>query len=165
MDSKSVVEAVLFSAERPLRVVDIARGTGYSSQTVRRAIRVLGEEYEERGSALEVDKVDSHYSIKLRDDYLEVVSPFVEKEVPDEALKAAAMIAYRQPILQSDLVRMLGGGVYEHVRILRSMGLIRAVKKGHTLSLSTTRRFSEYFGLESSKKEDIKRWMEERLGT
>ena len=37
--------------------------------------------------------------------------------------------------------------------------LVKGEKTGQTLLLSTTKKFSEYFGI-STKKEDIKEWME-----
>ena len=163
MDALRVVEAVLFSAGKPLRVADIARETGLTPQVVRRSIGDLRKEYEGRGSAIEIAKIDATYSMQLREEMLDHARPFIRTEVPEEALKTAAMIAYHQPILQSDLVRMLGSGVYDHVRSLRLIGLIRIRKVGHTLQLSTTRKFSEHFGIESSDREGIKRWMESRI--
>jgi segregation and condensation protein B len=73
------------------------------------------------------------------------------------------MIAYHQPVLQSLLAKVLGTEVYKDVGTLRSMGLVKAKKRGQTLQLTTTQRFAEYFGIEGSTREDIKRWMESQL--
>lgn len=164
MDSIRIVEAVLFSASRPLRVADIAKETGLSQTTIRQAIKDLTAEYDERKSAIEIAKIGPSYSMQLREAMSDVVIPFAEKEVPEEALKTAAMVGYHQPILQSDLVKMLGTGVYDHVRTLRSLGLIKVRRMGHTLELTTTKRFSEYFGIQSTDREGIKRWLESRAG-
>jgi hypothetical protein len=67
-------------------------------------------------------------------------------------------------MLQADLQQMLGPKVYDHVRELKTLGLINARRKGATLELTTTQRFPEYFGIESAKREDIKRFMAERAG-
>mgnify|MGYP001237356887 FL=1 len=82
-------------------------------------------------------------------------------EISPEVLKTASIIAYNQPILQSDLVKLLGSGVYDRVRTLRQMGLVTGRHVGQSLLLSTTREFSERFGL-GTKKEEIKEWMESR---
>lgn len=156
------MEAALFSASRPLRVVEIAANTGLTPQAVRKAIKTLIREYDERGSAIEIGKVGPAYDMRVREAFRKHAIPFAEREVPEDALKTAALVAYHQPVLQSELVKMLGTGVYDHVRILRSMGLIRAQKVGHTFRLTTTRRFCEYFGIESTKREDIRRWIESR---
>jgi segregation and condensation protein B len=163
LDPIRIVEAVLFSTPNPLRVADISRETGLPQTTIRRAIKDLVSEYDERGSAIEIAKIGPSFSMQLRDDMADVATPFAEKEVPEEALKTASMIGYHQPILQSDLNRMLGDGVYDHVRALRSLGLIKARKIGHTLELTTTRRFSEYFGISNTDREGIKEWFEARI--
>ena len=72
------------------------------------------------------------------------------------------MIAYHQPILQSDLARSLGARVYDDVRELHQLGLVTAKKKGQTLLLTTTKRFCEYFGIDGTSKAAVKRWMEDR---
>ncbi|MBN1109998.1 MAG: SMC-Scp complex subunit ScpB [Methanomassiliicoccales archaeon] len=153
------VEAVLFAASRPLRASDISDMCGTSPDRVRRELGRLMREYDERGSAIQVVKVGQRYSMQLRTEYNHYALPFAEKEIPAEVLRTASIIAYNQPILQSDLVKMLGSGVYERVKVLRHMGLVTGKHVGQTLLLSTTREFSERFGL-GTKKEDIKEWME-----
>ncbi|EQD37114.1 chromosome segregation and condensation protein, ScpB, partial [mine drainage metagenome] len=79
-------------------------------------------------------------------------------------VKALTLVAYHQPILQSHLVRMIGDVAYEEVQHLRGLGLVRTEAKGSTLELTTTRRFAEYFGLSSTRPEEIRRFLEGRLG-
>jgi len=155
-----VVEAALFSSAKPLKISEIEASTLLSPSQIRSALRKLAEEYDDRSSAIEVVKIGSKYSMQLRPDYTECAAPFAEKEVPDEALRVAALIAYHQPVLQSELAKMLGSDVYESVRTLRSMGLVSARKRGQTFQLTTTSRFLERFGIAGSTREDIKKWME-----
>jgi hypothetical protein len=62
------------------------------------------------------------------------------------------------------LVRMIGDSTYEEVQRLRGMGLIHTEAKGSTLELTTTRRFAEYFGISSTKPEEIRKFLEDKLG-
>jgi segregation and condensation protein B len=62
--------------------------------------------------------------------------------------------------LQSELAKLMGSDVYDEVRTLRHAGLVTGKRQGQTLLLSTTQKFSEYFGIGSNRKEDIKRWLE-----
>lgn len=163
MDTVRIVEALLFSSHDPLRVAEMARETGLSQGGVRSAIKRLQEEYNSRGSAIEIAKTGPTYSMRLREEYIPYGRLFADREVPEEALKTATMIAYHQPVLQSDLVKMLGVGVYDHVRELRSLGLIHSRKKGQTLELTTTKRFCEYFGIQSTKRDDIREWIEGKI--
>lgn len=162
MDPVRVVESVLFSS-KPLKVSEIASTAQLSESEIRSAVKRLAKEYRDRGSAIEVVKIGPKYSMQLRKEFTECARPFTEKEVPDEVLKTAAMIAYHQPVLQSVLAKVLGSDVYKEVETLRSMGLVKAKKMGQTLQLTTTQRFAEYFGIEGSTREDIKKWMESQL--
>jgi segregation and condensation protein B len=155
---KAAVEAVLFAASQPLRASDISDMCGASPDAVRRELKRLEMEYDERKSAIELAKIGQRYSLQLRAEYNHYAMPFAEQEISAEVLKTASIIAYNQPILQSDLAKMLGSGVYERVKTLRKMGLVTGKHQGQTLLLSTTREFSEKFGL-GTKKEDIKEWM------
>jgi len=155
------VEAVLFAASQPLRAADIADILGVGPEAVRKEIKLLDKEYEERGTAFEIAKIGQRYSLQLRQEYNQYALPFADLDMSPEVLKAASIIAYNQPILQSDLVKLLGSGVYDKVRTLRQMGLVTGKHVGQSLLLSTTREFSERFGL-GTKKEEIKEWMESK---
>jgi segregation and condensation protein B len=156
------VEAVLFASSKPLRASEIEAATQLTQDVIRRAIAKLQKEYDERGSAMEVVKLGVRYSMQLRKQYSSYGMPFAEKELPREVLKVAALIAYNQPVLQSDLAKLFGSDVYDSVKALRSAGLITARRQRQTFLLTTSKRFAEYFGLASSKKEDIKKWMDEQ---
>jgi segregation and condensation protein B len=162
LDPVRVVESALFSS-KPLKVSEMASTAQLSESEIRSAIRKLAKEYRDRGSVIEIVKIGPKYSMQLRKEFTECARPFTEKEVPDEVLKTAAMVAYHQPVLQSVLAKVLGSDVYKDVESLRSMGLVKAKKRGQTLQLTTTQRFAEYFGIEGSTREDIKKWMESQL--
>jgi len=162
LDPVRVVESVLFSS-KPLKISEIAGTTQLTESEIRGAVKKLAKEYRDRGSAIEIVKIGPKYSMQLRKEFTECARPFTEKEVPDEVLKTAAMIAYHQPVLQSTMAKALGSEVYKDVERLRSMGLVKAKKRGQTLQLTTTQRFAEYFGIEGSTREDIKKWMESQL--
>jgi segregation and condensation protein B len=132
---------------------------------IRKALKKLQQEYDDRGSAIEVAKTGMGFSLIVREEYRPFGRQFAPKEVPDEVLRTAAMVAYHQPILQSDLAKSLGSRVYDDVRTLHQLGLVSAKKKGQTFELATTKRFCEYFGIEGTSKNAVKRWMEERSKT
>ncbi len=67
-------------------------------------------------------------------------------------------------MLQSLLARMIGEPAYEEVGRLRSLNLIHAEPKGSTLELRTTKAFAEYFGIASTRPEEIRQFLEKKLG-
>ncbi len=160
MEPKALLEAVLFASYEGLRAVDLSKSTGLSESQVQEAIKSLQDDYEGRGSALRVLRAGGRYSLCLREEYLPYGQQFSPPEIPPSTLRTAAMIAYHQPVEQSELCRSLGARVYDDVRKLRDMGLVDARKKGQTLELSTNRRFSEHFGIDARRREDVRRWMD-----
>lgn len=164
MEAKGIVEAALFSAGRPLKVSEIHEKTGLSQERIRRSLRELMNEYGQRSSAIEVAKTGTRYVMQVRMEYNDCAIEFSSAVLPKEVLKTAALIAYHQPVKQSDLRAMVGSGVYDHVRKLKELKLVSTKPHGSTVRITTSRKFSDFFGIDKRKKEDIKRWMAERTG-
>ncbi|MFG1530246.1 MAG: SMC-Scp complex subunit ScpB [Thermoplasmata archaeon] len=159
------VEALLFAAGKPLSVKEITEALALDDyRPVQSAVRTLQENYTHRQSALEVRRVGDRYALQLREEWVPTVHSVTPVEMAPRTLRALTLIAYHQPILQSALVRMIGDSAYEEVQRLRGMNLIRTNPSGATLELTTTRRFAEYFGIASTKPEEIRRFLEQKLG-
>jgi segregation and condensation protein B len=159
------VEAVLFAAGKPLSVKELTTALGLEDyRPVQRAVRTLEQTYEHRQSALEVRRVGDRYALQLKESFVATVHSVTPVEMAPRTVKALTLIAYHQPILQSMLVRMLGDIAYEEVQHLRSLGLVSTEPKGSTLELTTTRRFAEYFGIASTRPEEIRKFLEQKLG-
>ncbi len=164
MSECGIVEAALFSAGQALTAEDLARTTRLDVEVVKGHLRALAREYTARGSAIEVAPIGSKWTMQIRSDYAERARTFAPPEIDRDLLKTAALIAYHQPILQSDLFDMIGSKVYEHTKALESLGLIARKPSGRSLALTTTRYFAEFFGLKSSNREEIRRMMARNAG-
>jgi segregation and condensation protein B len=160
VEPEVAVEAVLFSAGKPLKASEISDATGLSQTDVRKSLKKLIVAYDDRGSAIQIARTGLNYSMQLRKEAASYSMQFAEKDLADRVLRTAAIIAYNQPILQSELAKLMGSDIYEDVRALRQVGLVTGKKKGQTWLLTTTTKFSEKFGIGSTKKEEIKRWLE-----
>lgn len=160
MYSKGAVEAALFSSAEPVSVSSIAERTGQTEEEVNVALIALIAEYEERGSAIRIVRLGNDYRMQLSDDYTEIAGEFAKVELTKGMMKTLVTIAYNQPIMQSELNKNLGARVYDDVRALREMGLVSGKSIGQSLELTTTKKFSEYFGIGSTRKEDIREWIE-----
>jgi segregation and condensation protein B len=160
VDARGAVEAALFASAKGLRVIDIANQTGISEEDVRVALKSLTIEYERMGSAIKIAKIDAEYAFQLKEEYSKYAEKFTEAEISKGVQRTAAVIAYHQPILQSELFRTLGSRVYDDVRKLLELDLINGKQKGQTLELTTTKKFAEHYGIEGTSKADIKKWIE-----
>jgi segregation and condensation protein B len=163
MSEKPVVEAALYSAGRPVSAEELARTTGLATEAVTKALRALAREYTARRSALEVVRIGTKWAMQIRPEYARKAQAFAKPEMPPDLLKTAALIAYHQPIKQSELCTMLGEKVYDHVKTLARMRLVTTKPVGRTIELATSRSFSAFFGMKATKREDIKRFMAEKV--
>lgn len=164
MSERGVVEAALFSAGKPLAVDEIVGTTGVPADAVRSALSALSRSYEEAGSAIEILRIGEKWTMQIRAAYGEKAHAFIPPELPKDLLKTSALIAYHQPVKQSDLVRMVGSKAYEHVKALTDHGLITTRPTGQTLELRTSASFPEFFGLPAGDREEMKRLLAERTG-
>jgi len=158
------VEAVLFSSENPMRVGEIGEIIGHDSKEVSKAVKKLRKEYENRGGAIEIAKIGNKYVMQLKEDYLQYGYRVGKREMSDEVLRTLAVIAYYQPITQSKLREFLGSRVYEYVDELKKRGFVYGKKAGKTIVLRTTKKFTEYFGIDASRPEEVKKFLEEKMG-
>ena len=158
------IEAVLFSTDKPMRVGEIAKIIGMKSEEVSKGMKKLRDEYEKRGGAIEIVRIGNKYVMQLRDEYVEYGYRVGKKEMSDELLKTLAVIAYYQPITQRKLREMLGTKVYKHVEELKRRGFVYGKKSGRTEVLRTTKRFYEYFGIDVSKPDEIRKFFEKAGG-
>lgn len=164
MKDQAIVEAVLFSAGKALGVEDIVRLTGLDADRVKAHLRKLAKDYDARESAVEVTPIGTKWTMQIRAEYTERARTFAPPEIDRDLLKTAALIAYHQPLLQSDLFDMIGEKVYEHTQALERVGLINRKPSGRSLSLTTTRYFAEFFGLKATDREGIRRLMAKKAG-
>ena len=159
------VEALLFASGKPLSVKELTSALEMSDfRPVQNALRKLSRTYEGRQTALEVRRVGDRYALQLREEFAPAAHTVTPVDMAPRTLKALTLIAYHQPILQSLLARMIGDAAYEEVQRLRGLGLIHTDPVGPTLEIRTTKTFAEYFGISSTRPEDIRRFLEKKLG-
>jgi segregation and condensation protein B len=86
----------------------------------------------------------------VKPELAEVVRPLAPgQEVPEPVLRTLALIAYRGPILQSEVVRLRGQRAYAHIRQLVERGWVRAEEEGPTKRLSVTKALLAYFRVQN----------------
>lgn len=165
MEDKTMVEAALFAATDTLRVADIVSRTGLDEASVRYALKDLRMEYDMRDSAIMISEAGGGYRMVLRPDCKRFTGLFTRPDMPAGVMRTLSTIAYNQPVLQSKLVAVRGPRAYEDVHTLVEMGLISAKQSGQSKELTTTPKFSEQFGIGSTRKEDIRKWLEAQVAS
>jgi len=161
---KNLIEGALYAAGSPLDIEEIATKLEISKKFVEELITELAYEYLERSSALVIAQVGERYQMQLRPEYTESVSKFTKGgAIAEKYLRTLTIIALKQPILKSTVVKLRGTGAYEHVKYLLDNELITAEKKGRSSELMTTDKYADMFGLPKNR-EELKRTMISQLG-
>jgi segregation and condensation protein B len=175
LDEKCLLEAALFSAGKPVSDQQLKGLLNRSATHISALADKLAEEYRQRGSPVEVVRLDGKYSMQLKPEYARRVLGLSPGELRAPALRTLSIIAYYQPIQQFELVNIRGQAAYEHVALLLERGLVHKKRVGRSYELTTTDAFCDYFGLTKGdmesvraqirkkaklKKESLKGWLE-----
>jgi len=146
------VEAILFAVGKKISPEKIAILTSLELKEVNKVLKNLQKEYVAlENSSLKVeDYDDGMWKLTVRDKYIPVVSTLVEEtELERPLMETLAVIAWKYPIVQSEIVKLRGSGAYEHMRALVERGFIEKVPFGRTFKVKLTKKFFQYFDLPS----------------
>src|SRR5580765_7209493 len=173
LDLKFVLEAILFSAQKPLSLKELrevfssAVEHAEGNETVRgfkkvkedqllTALEELAKEHEAANRSYRLVSVAGAWQFVTQPDY----GPWLKALVGHKArpprlsqpgLETLAIIAYRQPITRAEIEQVRGVAVDGVMQTLLERGLVeqlgRAEVLGRPMTYSTTSVFLEYFGL------------------
>ena len=156
---KSILEAILFGAGRSMSLGELSEILGEPKGVIHVGLSNLRKAIDQReGGALQLAEVSGRWILEVKPEMSEFIPETFRTDIPPRLLPAAALIAYHQPMQQSQLKDMLGQKAYDHVRDLSSMGLIDKRRDGLTRRLTTTRRFAEYFGCPEVEFRKVRAW-------
>jgi segregation and condensation protein B len=72
-----------------------------------------------------------------------------------------ALVAYKQPMKQSVLIKIRGNKAYDHVKKFADLNLIKKKKSGHTNILTLSDEFYDYFNVSEKEGQNILKFKEE----
>ena len=158
-DIKNIIESLLFVAEEPLTIDRFKKIiSGAETKEVREALEELKADYETRQGGFFLNQVAGGYQIRTRPEYMEWIKRLLQPKpmrLSKAALETLAIIAYKQPVIRSDVEHIRGvdcGGV---LRVLLERKFIRVLGRkeiaGRPLIYATTKRFLEVFDLKNLK--------------
>jgi segregation and condensation protein B len=154
---KSIIESLLFINEKPLGLEELKQVIEVDKKEIEKYIEELSQEYQKRSAGICIVKVAGGYQMcSLPDNEPWVKKMYKEKykyKLSSAALETLAIIAYKQPITRMEIEAIRGVNVDGVIRHLLDLGLIKigGRKKvvGRPFMYITTRKFLEYFGLNS----------------
>lgn len=147
IEDKNKVEAILFTTGKFMELEEIAKVCGIGSVGyVKEILDELKNDYENKRSSLHILQEGTKYKLNIRSQYGHLANKLVSSsEFDNPTTKTLAIIAYKQPIMQADVIKIRGNKAYDHIRILKESQLITSEKSGRTRVLKLTAKFYEYF--------------------
>jgi len=163
---KRLVESVLFSASKPVSINEIKETTDLSQEKIKTTLDELIQDYNvtrKNDTSMEIVKAGEKFAMQVKKEFTDQSIMITKPEIDDNLLKTLTLIAFHQPLKQSNLRRMIGTKAYEHVDELSAMNLVNTKKHGATEMLTTTKLFPEYFGIDSIKPEEIRDFLMKKV--
>lgn len=148
-DLKNQIEALLFASGRKMTLDELKIHLNVSSvQTIKDAVSELQKEYEQRESPVMLVQEGDSWKLTTREKYLSMVRKInPNTELTKTMMETLAVIAWKQPITQSEVIAIRTNKAYEHIAELEKMGFLVKEKYGRTYMLKLTQKFFDYFDL------------------
>ncbi|MFH0798231.1 MAG: SMC-Scp complex subunit ScpB [Candidatus Woesearchaeota archaeon] len=144
---KNKIEAILFTTGRFMNVEEIAKLCGVGSiGIVRDALKELIEDYAKKDSSLEILEEVGRFKLNIRKKYGYLTTNLLnDAELDRPTQETLSIIAYKQPILQCDIIKIRGTSAYDHIKILKDEEFITSERYGRSRLLKLAPKFFDYF--------------------
>ncbi|MGC4099343.1 MAG: SMC-Scp complex subunit ScpB [Nitrospira sp.] len=153
---QAILEALLFVSSEPLPMARLVAVMGNVPKlVVEEALRNIGQALEQEGRGVRLAVVAAGYRLVTKQDY----APWVKRldksktaaKLSGSALESLAIIAYKQPLVRSEIEDIRGVETSGVLRTLLERKLVRIVGRkevpGRPIMYGTTKFFLEHFGL------------------
>jgi len=142
------LEAALFISGRFLSLQELVTLTDINPILLRELIDKLIEKYDDK-SAVEITAKEENWKMDVKQEYRGMVNRLATgtAEFSKAEQETLAIIAYKQPVKQSVIVKIRGNKSYEHIKHFIEIGLVRGRRIGHTQELNLSEDFYDYFNL------------------
>ena len=150
MSDKNKVEAVLFAVGKEITEERVASLCSMEIKDVGKIMDGLQKSYLDTDNSLQLVKKENGWKLTVMDEFVPLVSSIVEStELERPLMDTLAVIAWKYPVLQSEVVKLRNASAYEHMKELVDRGYISKEKFGRTYKVKLTQKFFEYFDLPS----------------
>lgn len=159
------IEAIIFSSENPISYKEIKSCLEQSMEVqlkkemIMGALASLKQKYQNDDFAFEIVEISGGFQFLTKGAYHHTISTLLKqkakKRLSKSALETLAIIAYKQPVIKSQMESIRGVGCDYAIQKLLEKELIiiagRSDNPGRPLLYATSEKFMNYFGLKSIK--------------
>lgn len=155
--TKSIIEAILFSAGRVVETKELMAILELSNEDIDTIIQNMKTEFDEQNRGIEIIKVDNGYQLCSRKEYYDYIYPIFDNRAKPSlsaaALETLSIIAYNPKITRAEIEQIRGVNSDGTIYKLLEYNLIEEVGRlevpGRPTIYSTTKEFLKMFGISS----------------
>ncbi len=141
------LEALLFASEGVIERGKVKRFMSLNDEQLNSIVYQLQKKYEQSNSSFKIISSNASIMLTVQDEFVPKIKNFLEAEFSSAVLKTLAIIAYKSPLKQSDVIKARGNKSYGHITNLLNLGLVQAEEQGKTRLLRLTPKFFKYFNV------------------
>lgn len=151
----AILEALILSSESPLSLEKICAALGSEDkEEIKRALARLIAQYDERESGIVIQEVAGGFQFRTRPEmaqWIKKLKGVKPASLSPAAMETLAIVAYRQPIVKSEIESIRGVDVSAPLKGLLDKKLVRILGRkdvpGKPIIYGTTKKFLEVFNL------------------
>lgn len=157
----SIVESVMFASDRPVSLNQfklVFKGTNIKGDKIRRALDRLAVELAGARRGVSLEEVPGGYQLRTKIDNMQFLTRTLKARpfrLSGPALEVLSIIAYKQPLIKSEIDEIRGVESGHLLRALMEKALVSFEGKsdlpGKPMQYGTTKKFLEIFGLRNIK--------------
>ena len=161
MNKKALLEAALFVSDEALSLERLSKIVGIGSEEeVKQLLEEIKQDLAKDNRGIELEATPEGYELRVKQEYREKVAKLAPlADLSDGMLRTLAIVAAKQPVKQSLIVRYQGNKTYGYIVRLEEKGLVKTEKFARTKLINTTPNFEKYFGKSS---EEIKSMLDSK---
>jgi len=153
-ETEEKVEASFFISAKFLSIQDLIVLTDINPIMLKEILHKLERKYSH--GAIRLIKRGNAWKMDVAEKYHYLINRLAtgSAEFTKSEQETLAVIAYKQPIKQSVIIKIRGNKSYDHIKKFRELGLVSAKRTGHTHELTLSDDFYEYFNVQKKENQN-----------
>lgn len=150
-DNMKTLEAIFFVSGRFLTMSELVALSDLNPAIIPELIKKLQEKYNDEDSAIEIIEKNGLWKMDVKSGFIYLINKLAtgSAEFSKAEQETLAIIAFKQPIKQSVIIKIRGNKAYDHIKKFKDLDLIRKKRLGRTHELSLSADFYDYFNVSS----------------
>jgi len=143
------IEAILFISGRFLNMQDLISLSDLNPIILRDLLEQLEQKYDRANSAIHIIEKNNMWKMDVRPEFSYIINRLAtgSPEFSKAEQETLAIVALKQPIKQSVIVKIRGNKAYDHIKKFSELEMIKKKKAGRTYELSLNTDFYDYFNI------------------